>query len=556
MLGVGRIAVGPGRLCVVIGVVVLAYAGCGERAALEIGGSCELNSECDSPLVCRLGQCGQECRSSRDCPAGLGCVRDNGLGVCFAQSCVLTSDCPDGLTCSNQQCTNVCERDRDCPPGARCVEDQDGTKGCFDMSESSCARNSDCPSPLICARDKRCRDQCQTDRDCRDGRVCDTGASPRVCVEPGSNPDGGVNQGPVQSVSLLRAGGIHVCAGRSASELGCWGSNGSGQLGVEGTGGSATPIAPNLSPLDVTNIAAGTQFTCVQMTSGLFCWGDNNSGQLGRGFASMVDQANPSAVVGLARSDALAAGRAHTCALTDGTLRCWGANNRGQLGNSSASDPQTAPIEVVGLSGTPVDVVARADHTCALIEDGTVQCWGNGEDGQLGIGTKPSQNGPETVVGLSDAVELAAGTRHVCARRQTGQLVCWGNNDNGRLGTGMRPPASDEELTPAPVSNIVDATDISAGARHTCAVTSRGVECWGDNAQSQIGKDPGMAGDSELPSPVTGLGGASGVTTGDAFSCARVSDTVQCWGSLSPGLGGGPRGTPSHMPITVVWPTS
>ena len=163
---------------------VAAVAACAPDLPLSLGSQCELNSDCETPLVCRIGYCRTECSTSRDCALGLDCLQDNqGLGACQLPQdtrCMLDSDCPETLVCTAGECTNECACPegvpcRDCPPGATCIERPGGARGCFDASTRTCVRNSDCRPEgegFVCAADQRCRVECNTDADCRFDSVC------------------------------------------------------------------------------------------------------------------------------------------------------------------------------------------------------------------------------------------------------------------------------------------------------------------------------------------------------------------------------------------------
>ena len=182
-----RCARAPSALNAVSGLLcllALTLAGCPTSLPEALGGQCQLNSECDAPLVCRIAFCRKECSTSRDCAAGLDCVHDNmGLGACQLVeelSCVLDSDCAENLVCTMGECTNECncpddEPCRDCPPGATCVARDDGTRGCIDKATRACVWDSDCEATadsFVCAPDRRCRVACRDDGDCRFGDRC------------------------------------------------------------------------------------------------------------------------------------------------------------------------------------------------------------------------------------------------------------------------------------------------------------------------------------------------------------------------------------------------
>jgi hypothetical protein len=168
-----------------ISVLAALSAGCDSYVLPSaLGDQCELNSDCDAPLVCRLGYCRRECSTSRDCAVGLDCIWDDQRhGACqltTETACVRNSDCPSGLVCTMGECTNVCgcppgEPCRDCPPGASCVTNPDSTRSCFDPAMRTCVWDSDCPATedsFVCAFDQRCRVECTTDADCRFGARC------------------------------------------------------------------------------------------------------------------------------------------------------------------------------------------------------------------------------------------------------------------------------------------------------------------------------------------------------------------------------------------------
>ena len=150
----------------------------------------------------------------------------------------------------------------------------------------------------------------------------------------------------------------------------------------------------------------------------------------------------PVEVLGITDATAVAAGFLHTCALRrTGTITCWGNNEDGQLGNgqSGSGERSSVPVEVLGINDATA-IAAGYDHSCALLQTGTITCWGNNEDGQLGNG----QSGEDTissvpveVLGINDATAIAAGGRHSCALRRTGTITCWGNNFTGQLGNGV-----------------------------------------------------------------------------------------------------------------------
>jgi len=248
------------------------------------------------------------------------------------------------------------------------------------------------------------------------------------------------------------AGGFHSCALVYRVGVMCWGYNASGQLGNNSTTDSTTPVV--ISGLDVylTAISAGGEHTCaLGVSGGVVCWGNNGHGQLGD--KSRVDRHIPVAVSGLSQGVAqIAAGGTHTCALTkEGAVKCWGWNEKGQLGDNSTVDRST-PVDVVGLGRGVKAIAAGGHHTCALTGGGGVKCWGYNESGQLGDGSRTDRSTPVDVVGLSQGVSaIAAGLYHTCALGEMGWVKCWGLNNSGQVGNGE---VGNTILRPANVSGF------------------------------------------------------------------------------------------------------
>ena len=158
----------------------------------------------------------------------------------------------------------------------------------------------------------------------------------------------------------------------------------------------------------------------------------------------------PVAVVGLSGATALAVGSSHTCALlSDGTVACWGANWEGQLGDGSLAGTGL-PVAVQNLTSVS-RIDAGAQYSCALRSDGSVVCWGRGRVGQLGNGSFQGTLASTTrtdVAGIANAVLVRAGDTHACSVRATGEVACWGSGDAGKLGNGATADSSTPVLVP------------------------------------------------------------------------------------------------------------
>jgi alpha-tubulin suppressor-like RCC1 family protein len=188
-------------------------------------------------------------------------------------------------------------------------------------------------------------------------------------------------------------------------------------------------------PSGIAAIAAGGHHTCVVTTAGaVWCWGSNSNGQLGNGLTT--DSGVPVAVTSLSSGVvAVAAGGAHTCALTaGGGVLCWGWDDYDQLGNDSTTDSHV-PVPVTGLASGVAAISAGYAHTCALTTAGAVQCWGYNVYGQLGNGYTTTGLVPAPVFGLSSVIaQVSAGNAHTCALTTAGAVQCWGYNAEGELG--------------------------------------------------------------------------------------------------------------------------
>ena len=346
----------------------------------------------------------------------------------------------------------------------------------------------------------------------------------------------------------IDAGFHHTCALRSGGTVMCWGDNGDDELGDGSTeANSPNPVA--LSGISgAVAISAGIYHTCAVITGGTVkCWGDNESGQLGDG--STDNSPTPVAVSGLAGAVAVSAAGDHTCAIvTGGTVSCWGANDHGQLGDGGTEN-SLAPVAVSGLTGVTA-ITSGDNYTCALLSGGTVVCWGANSSGQLGDGSTTSSSAPVAVSGLSGVTGIDAFEQHTCALLSGGTIKCWGANLYGELGDG----STTARHTPVAVSGLAGAVAISAGGWFTCALLSGGTaKCWGGNGGGQFGD--GSTTESLTPVAVSGLTGAVAIGTGYMHTCALLSDgTGRCWGDNSSGQLGIGALPSSTTPVTVIFP--
>jgi len=352
-------------------------------------------------------------------------------------------------------------------------------------------------------------------------------------------------------VKGLAAGNQHTCALLHIGSVMCWGYNGTGELGI-GTLDNFRTRPVNVSGLEssVQAITAGASHTCALLTSGsVQCWGGNHVGQLGDG--TNTTRPRPVNVSGLSSGvQAIAAGWYHTCALlSGGGVTCWGWNGEGELGDGTTTGRST-PVSVSGLSSSVRALTAGRVHTCALLNEGTVMCWGDNSRDQLSDGTSTTRTTPVNVVGLSGSVEgLTAGADHTCAILSGGGVTCWGWNQSGQLGDGTLA----RRTSPVSVTNVnAPVQAVAAGVFHTCALPiTGGVLCWGRNSEGQLGD--GTYTNRAMPGAVSGLASsAQAIAAGHDHTCALLNGGVMCWGRNGSGqLGDGTAENNGPTPVFV-----
>ena len=365
----------------------------------------------------------------------------------------------------------------------------------------------------------------------------------------GAAPSGGVTA-PITGIARVVGGSGHSCATATGGTMLCWGDNVYAQVG-DGTSEERWTAVPviGLGGLAQT-AAAGGSHTCASSTTGAArCWAYNWFGQVGDG--TDTDRDLPTPVLGLGSGvQAIVTGMIHSCALVGGGVKCWGANGFGQLGDGSDTQ-RLAPVQVSGLASGVQAIAAGGEHTCALTTGGGVKCWGANDYGQLGNNSTNTQHAPVNVSGLaSGVVAISAGRFHTCAVTSGGGAKCWGANENGELGDGTQ----SERHVPVDVSGLASGVaSIAAGQGHTCARTSGGgVKCWGSNSWGQLGDGSGS--DRLTPVDVSGLAsGATSIGVGSDHSCAVASaGRVLCWGSNQYGQLGNDTHADSLAPVFVL----
>lgn len=352
------------------------------------------------------------------------------------------------------------------------------------------------------------------------------------------------NKGPVTAVA---AGGVHVCALLANASVECWGFNDSGQFGNGNTINSPTPQP--VSGIDnAIAIAAGATHTCALLSTGVvMCWGANNLGQLGDG--TLIGSTTPVAVQSLpANVTSISASLGgHACALAaDGSAYCWGNNSAGQTGGAEVGSSQPIPARVSAITNAK-SIATGSSSTCAVLGQGTVQCWGVNWARNATDSTPPNSKDPVTVVGLSGVSALAAGGFSVCALTGAGLVVCWGNNEAGQLGNGpdaLPPNCCQSSALPVSVLGLSQVIGITAGHGHACAqMANSDIQCWGDNGGGQLG-----TGGPSMPSYVVPFTYSAIPRTVVKLEAASETDAVFNWAeTASPQLFGPRAGTSMSM---------
>jgi alpha-tubulin suppressor-like RCC1 family protein len=342
-------------------------------------------------------------------------------------------------------------------------------------------------------------------------------------------------------VTALAAGNNFTCAVLSDGSVQCWGTNDSGQLGL----GSLTAASSAL-PAVVSLGQSATGIT-VSRNQGLAC-----------------------------------------AVLADGSVRCWGSNASGALGlgNNTSSPSQTmTPNQFGPVSlGTTATAIASANGACALLTGGSIRCWGDNNFGELGLGNttalsntmSPSAYGVVPLPTGKTALSISMGSGFACTRLSDGTAQCWGHNNIGQLGLGNANTIGDNEL--ATVGAVVLGTTVSSlvtGNLETCGlfVSDGGWRCWGNNSSGELGyADLTARGatSTTTPSQLSALSFGTGRTAtaiflGTSDACALLDDNeVRCWGNNASGqlglgmvstsptyVGGDPTTTPNNTSDTV-----
>lgn len=341
-----------------------------------------------------------------------------------------------------------------------------------------------------------------------------------------------VNLGTGRTVQELARGLslLHMCALLDGGDIKCWGLANTGALGGASgrIGDSPSEMGDALDPVDLgsgrsaVQVAIGYFHTCAVLDNGeLKCWGLADDGRLGRPYASSVgtipeemgDNLLP-VNLGIGRTALqVACGQMHTCAILDNhQVKCWGRGLNGQLGNGESGNVGESLTQMgdnlkevdLGTGRTALQIDCGYSHTCVLLDNYQVKCWGEGTSGQLGNGAnvrigdsefEMGDNLTEVNLGKNlSALEVAAGSLHTCILLSTHQVKCFGSGFRGQLGletalaVGYRPYEMGDNLTAVDVGENRSVVAIRTGISRTCAILDNGtLKCWGDNDGGELG---------------------------------------------------------------------
>ena len=367
-----------------------------------------------------------------------------------------------------------------------------------------------------------------------------------------------------------------TCLVLDSGTVRCWGMENEGMLGQGDDarrGDMNGEIDRNLTPVSLPSsffpvgVTTGKSNVCVRSSVGsAICWGAAN-GIVGPRYTTVGDESDDMGeqlyiitIPGQQIED-IAIAHSTACALLDdGSVICWGGNINGVRGGGTSSqaidEPHLGDIIDLGTDRTAVVLDGDGNTMCAVLDNGDVKCWGENTNGLLGQGDTLHRGDADGELGdtllkvdlgtARTATDIAVSTKHVCALLDDGTIRCWGDSTSGRLGNGESGVVGDQvgemgdSLTVTSISSTSQPVDIFATSTGTCALLSDGnVKCWGNNNYGNLGyESPSVLGDSlsemgdSLPALDLGSGEVVDLILGDYAACAVYAEgQMRCWGS-------------------------
>ena len=485
----------------VLGLMVVSVwlaAGCSSAKKIDVGGTCILNSDCTGSLVCTSGLCHTACRVSTDCPAGQSCMKTSASAICVLPAevtCSATSSCKNSLSCApDQHCRTACISATNCTTNQVCA-----SNFCADPNDPDLVNGQ---IPPTAAPDAGTYDAFSPDLPA----VSPADAPPVTGPEAGVTYDASLDApaGPDGPAALLDAEpdlAPDVALPGPEAGRGCTNGCDDGLFCTTDTcvaGGCKSTLNPGYCVIDKACYRDGdtkpgdTCQACTAATS-TSLWTPEPDGAL-CGTAKSC-QSHVCTACG-------AVGQACCGTATPGTCAQEGAT-------CNAGTKQCQADKAIDISGTD-------DTVCALLQSGSVRCWGT-NGAMLGASTGSAVAAPP-IAGLEDAVNISVGSGTACAVRTTGAVVCWGNAFGGG---GV------------PVPGITNATQVSAGP-HTCVRTADSkVLCWGTNSYGELGLGTTSTTATTTPQELLDVTDAQSVAAcGNATCVLRKGGQVSCAGNV------------------------
>jgi alpha-tubulin suppressor-like RCC1 family protein len=323
------------------------------------------------------------------------------------------------------------------------------------------------------------------------------------------------------SATCVLVGNTIKCVGGAGGQLG----NGS-----DSAASSAVTVAGAYNLIS----GDGNTFCAVRTTTYVDCWGSNNSGLLGGGSLHSVQASvnAPQVVSGFTTgATAVTIGYQHGCAIVSSAARCWGYNFDGSVTgtNVAGSELPAAQAAVSGITAlnTTQAISVTSRTSCAIVTGGGVKCWGNGDYGMLGNGDNISSPSPVQVTGLTSGVTALAGSDYAtCALIGAGSVKCWGNGGQGQLGNGDNGNAT----TPVD-TGITNALKLRGAGSHFCATLVGGtVKCWGEGDYGQLGSIDHIL--AKTPQTVTGLSVFNSPPNPPAYVKQKIKPSLKLNGKI------------------------
>ncbi|MFO0630027.1 MAG: hypothetical protein U0325_30990 [Polyangiales bacterium] len=517
----------------VFALLAAALAACVDVSAsrrASILGACTFSDECDAPLRCAAGRCRAQCRTDRDCANNWRCLSAGEVdqSVCYApddyaNACVWDSQCRGGRVCGGDRvCRKQCLTDYDCrviDPSLWCVAP--GRCSSHPFLDGGVAldvdlnRLSGAPRP-------------------------DATSAGDVVAPADTSPARDASLGPDTGADDAATGADAAVSGPAEMPTAVAGTG----CGPQRDARSCTPGTPGC---DVVEIQASREgyARCVRFSDGsVRCWGNGYANSLGIG--GITPCLTPFIAQRLHGARGLELGGGSGCAMFTRGVWCWGSNFQNNVGVGTGQTPLPAAL-AEAPDGLGTLTAGHGNTTCLVRPDGSLRCWGQNTGGELGQGDNAPRVGAVTVP-LTEVLAVAPGETHVCALRRDRTVWCWGANCAGQCGQAPgRSPGfpypvncSERVMTPARVPGLADVQELITGRYFSCArLADRTVHCWGWNSGGELGRGArGSAGDfSATPAPVVGIADADALSSAEGYGACvlRADRTVSCWGGTSGG---------------------